>query len=158
MKALLLKNPIAAWTGGKHFALRGQQFACLFEEENRRELQGLVSELVDWRLAEYLDRGRRVCKVSHTGGKPIIFLSEPRSDFPTGWTPVWVDGVEHEANFVKVAVNVMRRPGSDDNVLAGILRGWFGERAGAPGMVHQVQLVLDGERWSMRPARGDGAG
>ena len=61
-------------------------------------------------------------------------LSGPRSDFPTGWTPVWVDGVEHEANFVKVAVNVMRRPGSDDNVLAGILRGWFGERAGAPGM------------------------
>ena len=43
VKALLLKNPIAAWTGGKYFALRGQRFACAFEEVHRSELPSLVS-------------------------------------------------------------------------------------------------------------------
>ncbi|MBK7702671.1 MAG: DUF3427 domain-containing protein [bacterium] len=56
-----------------------------------------------------------------------------------------------EAEFVKVAVNVMRKRGSADNVLATVLRGWFGPDAGLPGTNHFVVLEQREEYWILEP-------
>lgn len=64
LSALLEENPIAAWSGGKgtsgrvYFGYDGAAFRTLFDAEptNREALQELVRELVEWRLAEYLQR------------------------------------------------------------------------------------------------------
>ena len=46
-----------------------------------------MRELVDWRLAEYLDRGdavaasdRFVCRVLHAGGRPILKLPDRKKN------------------------------------------------------------------------------
>jgi len=66
---------------------------------------------------------------------------------------VLVDGQPHVARFVKVACNVLTRPGSDANVLGEVLRGWFGDDAGATGTHHKVELVGadGGDGWQLRP-------
>ena len=84
--------------------------------------------------------------MSQASGKPILFLpSEPeRSDLPEGWTDVLVDGTGYSANFVKVAINVVRKEQDEENQLPRILRQWFGPDAGAPGTRHPVALELQG--------------
>ncbi len=168
----LVQNPIAAWTGG-----RGTGGSSYFEFSNgvfRSTISGvdrtstafveLVSELAEWRLAAYLDRASTAdaplpeagirCRVSHSNGKPIFFLPDRSKslDMPRGWTTVQIDGQHLEANFVKVAVNVVRRPGEAENILPEIARGWFGEHAGLPGTGHQVRLVESKGEWSVEPA------
>jgi hypothetical protein len=49
------------------------------------------------------------------------------------------------------ACNVIRRPGEEGNELPGILRGWFGPDAGAPGTCHSVALELRGADWHLAP-------
>ncbi len=57
----------------------------------------------------------------------------------------------YSANFVKVAVNVIRKAGDEENQLPKILRQWFGPDAGAPGTRHAVALELKGNRWHLTP-------
>ena len=57
----------------------------------------------------------------------------------------------NEVRFVKVAVNVVRQSEEGDNDLPGILRGWFGPDAGAPGTRHTVALEKRGAEWHLRP-------
>ena len=57
------------------------------------------------------------------------------------------------ANFVKVAINVVRRADSDENVLPEVLRSWFGPDAGKPGTRHYVVLHREGDIWALRPPR-----
>ena len=174
---LLEKQPIAAWTGdlatggGAAFKYsdRTLRFVPTVATEAREVLQGLVRELADWRLAEYLARpandaqgGVAMLKVSHADGRPILFLpaGEARSGLPDGWTPVDIDGKVHEANFVKIAINVVREKGQTENVLPGILRSWFGPDAGLPGTQHLVECRVNEGRWVLTPvgraAGGDG--
>lgn len=96
-------------------------------------------------FAEYLTRlppaegNRFVASVSHSGGRPILFLPPRESHvIPEGWTDLSVNDEKMQANFVKVAVNVLRRADSATNALPEILRGWFGENAGLPGTAHRV--------------------
>jgi hypothetical protein len=57
-------NPIAAWSGGagthgvEYFAYEARRFSSRFDvpPSQREAFQELVRELVDWRLAEYLQR------------------------------------------------------------------------------------------------------
>jgi hypothetical protein len=119
----------------------------------REGLNELVREIAEWRLAQYLDRpggadpgrptGRIECKVSHAGSRPILFLPDRKrlAGIPEGWTSIRADGENFEADFVKVAVNVVRRPGSEENELPGLLRRWFGADAGRPGTTHRVEFV-----------------
>lgn len=51
-----------------------------------------------------------------------------------------VNGGRYEAHFAKVAVNVVRRPGSARNELPGLLRAWFGPDTGRPGTSFQVRF------------------
>ena len=172
------RNPIPAWTGGKgtggrpYFTYGDDTLETVFgvPSESRSRYQELVREIVDWRLAEYLDRERNQpptegfrCNVSHASGRPILFLPdrEKVSGIPWGWTPVEIDGEEHEANFVKVAVNVVRKSEEGRNELPGILRSWFGPDAGQPGTRHRVHLKPGAEgRWELEPeqrVKSDGA-
>jgi superfamily II DNA or RNA helicase len=65
LRKYLEKNPVAAWTEGKgtggnaYFAYAGGVFRSTFDvpAELRADFREMVSELVAWRLAEYLQRG-----------------------------------------------------------------------------------------------------
>ncbi len=169
LRQLLIQNPIAAWTGGRgtggetYFRLNGEQFSSTLSAAGpmRAALQELTRELADWRLAEYLDRsgshagvpGRIVCKVSHTNGKPILFLPdrELHPEIPSGTVEVTIDGKPHEADFVKIAVNVVRAKGGESNDLPAILRGWFGADAGRPGTNFHVAFEPDGAGFRLVP-------
>jgi hypothetical protein len=52
---------------------------------------------------------------------------------------------------VKVAVNVMRQSGLENNVLPELLRKWFGPDTGAPGTRHRLLLRRTGDEWSLEP-------
>jgi superfamily II DNA or RNA helicase/diadenosine tetraphosphate (Ap4A) HIT family hydrolase/HKD family nuclease len=149
LRTLLERNPIAAWTGGRGtggdaiFSYEDGWFRFLAEvaPEDADALARLVRELVDWRIAAYLDRpgapptpGAFTMGVSHTKGKPILCLPDrdTHPNVPSGWQRVVVDGTDYQANFAKIAVNVVRRSDEGDNDLPAILRGWFGAQAGLP--------------------------
>lgn len=68
-------------------------------------------------------------------------------------------GERYRANFVQVALNVVRREGSTENVLPSILRGYFGERAGHPGTRHRVVFEWEEASLHLRPlAEGEEQG
>jgi superfamily II DNA or RNA helicase/diadenosine tetraphosphate (Ap4A) HIT family hydrolase/HKD family nuclease len=174
LQEMLAVNPIEAWVGGR--GTGGVNYFG-FSEDILRTLvslsptaipaaQELVRELVDWRLAEYFQRpGRTVTgeialKVNHSEGRPILFPlpRDTHPELPDGWTDLRVDGEILSASFVKVAVNVAHRPGSDENVLPEVLHRWFGPDAGKPGTKHQVILRRDGAAWDLSPLGISGAG
>jgi len=175
VKELVERNPIVAWTGegavpgGAAFSYEAGvlRYVQPVPDSVRGAFQILVREVTEWRLAEYLSRASEsapgtpfTMKVSHSNGQPILFLpNRARVDgIPEGWQPVLIDGKPYQANFVKIAVNVVRADGDDENALASILRGWFGHDAGRPGTNHAVACEhIDGE-WTMRPVtrRDDG--
>lgn len=171
LRALLVENPIAAWVGGKgtggraYFVYTGDMFASRlsFPQATVEAAAELARELCEWRLAQYVDRLRGeqgvavriVCRLArNASGEPILFLParERERGIPEGWRRINVDGELHDANFVKVAINVVRKPGSETNALPEILRRWFGPDAGKPGgQAQQVVFELVGEIYEARP-------
>lgn len=160
LRRLVESNPVAAWAGGRgtggtpFFSYEGGVFRSLLGEgdEGSGELGRMIRELVDLRLAQYLQREEIVCKVSHAGGKPIIFLNRNKyPNIPEGWTNVSIDGEVYRANFVKIAVNVIQRPASEQNDLPTIMGRWFGPNAGAPGERHRVSFWRDGDCFTLTP-------
>jgi superfamily II DNA or RNA helicase len=167
----LENNPIRAWVGGAgtsgvaYFMYENGRFATRFDvpAEQREAFQTLVREIAEWRLAEYLARTpdeaiagtRFTCKVSHTNGRPILFLPDRRVHLfvPMGTVPVVIDGEPHEADFVKIALNVVRRAGSDHNELPAVLRRWFGPDAGLPGTDFTVAFERRDDVWHAMPIR-----
>lgn len=98
-----------------------------------------------------------ICNVSHSfDDRPILFLPDRNKhpDIPHGWTLVIVDGQELEANFVQIAINVLRKPGTTENVLPGILRSWFGPDAGKPGRGEKVSIQMTEGHYQMIPVGG----
>jgi len=174
LERLLVKNPVAAWTGegamkgASDFRFEDRTFRFLPEvpDEQREAFQTLVRELVEWRLAEYVDRAIHeggsntevsstlTLKVSHSNGRPLLFLPsrDQAPGLPEGWQELMIDGQRYRANFVKVAINVIQPANGEDNVIASILRGWFGADAGLPGTDFKVRLARDGDaNWVMEP-------
>jgi hypothetical protein len=170
LRQLLESNPISAWAGGKgtqdrtYFTYEGGRFATTFSvgDRARAAFQDIVRDLADWRLAEYLDRARAagaeriICKVTHqASGQPILMLPDRQRQpgIPQGWTEIVANGRPYQANFVKIAVNVVREPGGTDNALPELLRGWFGPDAGKSGTTHRVVFERDGDVWKLGPDR-----
>ena len=167
LRQLLEENPIAAWSGGKgtgdvpYFAYADGRFRLAFSiaPERREAFQTLVREIVDWRLAEYLERAgdtvpdRFICKVSHANQRPLLFLPdrEQHPALPNGWTDISIQGEPYEANFVKVALNVVRHKGAENNELPQILRRWFGPNAGLPGTDFSVLLERHESGYALVP-------
>ncbi len=71
---------------------------------------------------------------------------------PVGPTAL-VDGELYEANFVKVAVNVMRKKGEKQNRLADVLRAWFGPKAGLPGTNKHVAFRQEEGKLILEPLK-----
>jgi hypothetical protein len=175
LRQLIESNPVQAWTGGRgmgdtsYFAYADGEFSTTFSvsEELREPLQDLVRELVEWRLVSYLarrqdssGRDRVVTSVSHSSGRPILFLPDREvvEDVPEGWQTIVVDGEELQANFKKIAVNVVTRPGSTENILPEILRKWYGSDAGQPGRRQSVVFERAQHGYAMRPAEPEEGG
>jgi superfamily II DNA or RNA helicase/HKD family nuclease/diadenosine tetraphosphate (Ap4A) HIT family hydrolase len=168
LRRLVESNPVAAWAGGQgtggraYFAYADGMFSSTFSvsERHREALQDLTREVAEWRLAAYMRRSphntttdRIICRVIQSNGRP--FLKLPDRDrhpgIPSGWQDVIADDRELQANFVKIAVNVVVQPGSDENVLPEVLRGWFGPEAGHPGRTHDVVIDRRGTTFVMGP-------
>ncbi len=125
----------------------------------RLAFQELARELLDWRIAVYLDPANLqtsalippiTCKVSHNKSNPILFLQpgrDKRTDIPTGPTPVRVDGQTLIAEFKKIAVNVIHAPDQTKNLLPEILHQMFGPDAGKPGTQFIAQFRQAGGEW-----------
>ncbi|MDB4698830.1 DEAD/DEAH box helicase, partial [Candidatus Latescibacteria bacterium] len=168
VRKLLIDNPIAVWCGGRgtggtaYFSFEENVFRFLVDlpEQHREDFQEWVREILDWRLAEYVSRTpsswdaeRIVCRVFQSNGKPILKLPNgcEERDEPWDWTSVGIEGQAYQANFVKIAVNVLRREGRDVNALPDVLREWFGEDAGQPGTRFQVAFVREEGRYRLEP-------
>jgi hypothetical protein len=126
---------------------------------HRERFAGLLRELVDWRLAEYLDRGRSqagyLCRIILSDDRPIIKL--PRrtgeANIPVDWVSVEIDGKAYAAKFAQQYINVVRETqDSKKNVLGDILRSWHGPTVGQRGTRFEVQLVQDTDGWHLRKA------
>lgn len=152
VRRLVVKNPVAAWAAGPYFAYSDGIFRSLLTGSG--QVRFLALEIADWCLARYLDRARGpICKLMQASGKPIVKLNDRhRSQLPTGPTPLWADGVEYQADFVKLYLNVIRPSDGGSNVLPDVLRSWFGPTAGANGTRHEVQFEQRDGRWVMEPA------
>jgi len=163
LRQMLVRNPIAAWCRSGYFEFKDGVFRSTIriEEESREVVQGLTRELVDWRLAEYLRRpgarvqaeDRFICKVSHADGRPILFLPSrgQTPGLPSGRVRLFIDGEVYEGDFVKIALNVVRRPGESANELPNILRAWFGPDAGRSGTQFRVEIRRRGDGYLVAP-------
>ncbi|MCX7412189.1 MAG: DEAD/DEAH box helicase family protein [Planctomycetia bacterium] len=176
-----LEWPLSRWmddqSGQRWFTRRGDSFVAHFTcpPELRAAFESLTGELVDLRLAHYTHsrlssqkalRGSDGAplsttfraKVSHSGGKPILFLPAVESvpSRPTGPTRVRLpDGREWVFRFVKVACNVAHPADAasarGNNALPALLRDWFGPDAGLPGTNFEVDFTSIDGQWSAAP-------
>ena len=165
-----IKWPISRWldeqNGFRWFERIDDNF--VFKHDCPKEIQpileSLTEELVDWRLAAYSKSHGFVdtnqghfgfeAKVSHSGGRPILFVPEKSKQpgRPVGPTNVLLpEGDQWEFKFVKVACNVARPTGESGNQLSDLLRKWFGADAGLPGTDFKVLFEAKDGVWHARP-------
>jgi superfamily II DNA or RNA helicase/diadenosine tetraphosphate (Ap4A) HIT family hydrolase len=170
MTKLIADNPVKAWVGArgtdgvKLFSLENDIFKTNFnvQDKHRDVFQEFTREMVEWRLAEYLTRPiheetKFTCKVFHSNRSPILKLPsrENFSGLPFGPTRIFIEDEEHEADFVQIAINVIRKYDSPENIISSILRGWFGPDAGLPGTNFQVLVESVGDGYRMSPVKRD---
>ncbi len=171
LKRLLEQNPIEAWTGGRgtggtsYFAYENGTFRTTFTHGTRRPSRPPGADPRDRRMAPRGIPGaprtparRNLVPLQGLPRERPARSSSSRSRdqnpaLPFGPTPLQIDGTTYEADFVKIALNVVRAPGDDRNRLPEILRGWFGPDAGLPGTRHEVALEQGSDGWHLRPSR-----
>ncbi|HXI13728.1 MAG TPA: DUF3427 domain-containing protein [Thermoanaerobaculia bacterium] len=168
MRQLLETNPVNAWTGGRgtgnkqYFAYKNGSFrTTLVVAEPRAGLQELVREVVEWRLAEHLNRAepqdgitdRFVMKVSHVDGRPRLSLPDrdANPELPRGSTPVNVGDISYLFDFEDLAVTVARRTEGGQNELVDLLRKWFGADVGFAGTRATVLFTSKDGGWHAAP-------
>ena len=159
--------PVAAWTGQLRssegsalFRLDGDTFALRSEvpEDMERPLADLLAELVDYRLCRYVERrhatsGEWHLRVGQTNGRPLLWLNRDLNPgLPEGEVLVMAEGRSYTANFVKIALNVLRDLSGSLNELPELLRRWFGKHAGEPGTSQTVVLRRLGDAFELSPS------
>ena len=164
------KWPIDRWTDlqpeKKWFIREGDdfRFTAVCDASLRPTFEAMTAELVDWRLAQYarrwkesssnIDGSNFEAKVSHSAGKPILFVPDKTKcpNRPYGPTLVRLpDGSDWEFKFVKVACNVAAPQGQKSNHLGTLLHQWFGSNAGLPGTGFTVRFERRNETWFAVP-------
>ena len=58
---------------------------------------------------------------------------------------------QYQGNFAKVAVNVLRKEGSEKNWLPEVLQSFFGTQAGQPGTTQQVRFEMVDGVYQLKP-------
>jgi len=131
----------------------------------RTVFETMTGEVVDYRLSQYAQMRARpagaeglefTAKVSHAGGRPILFLPDKDKcpGRPIGPIDVsFPDGSSWEFRFVKVACNVAHPKGTTDNRLGEPLQSWFGQDAGIPGTGFSVRFHNSSEGWRVHPVQ-----
>jgi superfamily II DNA or RNA helicase/HKD family nuclease len=162
-RAFWQKWPLDHMTGESGlFRYEGDVFAPRFRvaDEFGDAFEAMVAELVEWRLGDYLlrsatqDEGVIPCRLSHTGGSPIVRYDRTRHPrIPLGDTAFMANGQQYVGRFVKVALNTATLPGGEANELPNLLRVWFGHDAGHPGTRHNVHLRETDLGWELSPER-----
>ena len=164
------KWPIDRWTdlqaGKKWFVREGEKFRFAQPVDPRIQptLEAMTSEIIDWRLAQYVRRWKKDSttegnvtfegKVSHANGRSILFVPDKTvcPGRPVGPTSVQLpNGSRWEFKFVKVACNVAAPEGETSNQLSDLLRNWFGPNAGLPGTGFVVRFTKEGDAWAAAP-------
>jgi superfamily II DNA or RNA helicase/diadenosine tetraphosphate (Ap4A) HIT family hydrolase/HKD family nuclease len=166
LRALLLKNPIAAWLGRRDpsgrawFVREGDELATgpALVSAHRDALCDLVAELVEWRIARYIAErttGPRFRVLRNASGDPILKIDRKKADLPTGWVDVAIDGEPHQAKFAKELVDVLRhKDQGNENVLPKVMYRWFGDDAGKRGTAFGVSHAAEeGGGYSWSPVR-----
>jgi hypothetical protein len=163
------KWPIAAWIGDLApnkaglFRQSGDRFELRtpVPEAVRDTVEIFLREWADYRLCRYVDRNRsekgiwRLKVLRNSNGTPIVWLDRPRNPgLPEGEAELVIDGETHIGVFRSIALNVVRKLDGQANVLATVLRGWFGDDAGQPGSIHTVELAADEGSLVLRRASG----
>lgn len=166
---LIKQNPIAAWCDGKgtretaYFSYNDEQFHSTLNIPStcREDFQTLVREIVDWRMAEYLEHGnstefnpRFVCRVIQKNGRLILKLPDRTKtpSIPSGWINILVGDQTYAANFVKLFINfITQSKDNQKNQLAQIMQEWFGKDAGQPGTRFEVAFESEGDALRMKP-------
>jgi len=165
-----LEWPLGRWMdaqgGRRWFGNEGGRFRAAFEcpEVSRADFESLTSELVDYRLAQYVksrlekpqEEGATsfTAKVTHSGGRPILIIPSVEGLPGRPFGPVEVtlpDGTTWVFRMVRIACNVAGPKGTDGNRLGELLRTWFGPDAGMPGTGFKVIFRHSAERWSVAP-------
>ena len=166
-----VKWPVGRWlaaqNGTNWFQLVGGRLMTTLKvpEALKPAFCAMSSEIVEYRLAHYISTRLPAAnqdeedfsflgKVSHTNGKPILFIPEQTNcpQRPVGPTEVRLpNGQSWEFRFVKVACNVATPKGTNNNLLAELLREWFGSDAGLPGTNFTVQFSLKDGTWNAQP-------
>lgn len=161
-------NPIEAWThGGRWFRVEEERLIPRLPiiPSAPKCFEAMTRELVDYRLAQYRRRQQAQASdaafdarvISNSRG-PILKLPErtARPDLPLGTTAIRLeDGASWHFDFVKIAVNVARPAGAQQNGLPDLLRQWFGPSAGVPGTAFRVRFKLGSEGWSAAPVQAE---
>ena len=155
LRRMLSENPIPALLEGQRagdvsfFRFERGRLFTTFEVGDVESFRNLLREVLDWRLAEYLNRQDRgdpnadiICRVARAGDHPMLFLPSDATSLKLeqGLTPVQIDGEAYEVLMEKNAINVVRRPDEDVNLLPEMLRDWFGNDAGLQGRGERVKL------------------
>jgi len=136
---------------GAEVTVGASQWTC-----NAETLEDLVSELLAWRLARYLDdrRGQVRFKVlRNPSDKAILKIDRRRFDLPDGWVTVDIGDRPYKAKFVKEFVNVVADDEGEPNRLDELMRDWFGPDAGKRGTSYSVvHEALPNGRYRWIPA------
>lgn len=145
--AVGLRRPVDDRSGPVLEAMIDEVCAA-FEREARRARR--VAELPASIPVRVLPNGKGL---GPDGSRRLMlkYLGSPQT--PRGPVEVRVAGEPFTFFFMKIAVNVATTRPKGPNLLAGILRGVFGEDAGASGMDHRAVLrEIDGQ-WTLIPLR-----
>jgi superfamily II DNA or RNA helicase/HKD family nuclease/diadenosine tetraphosphate (Ap4A) HIT family hydrolase len=168
LRRLLVDNPIRAFVGGQgtgqvsYFGFESDRLSTTFDTSDVGSFKELLREILDWRLAQYLSRPSSdtattdiACRVARAGDRPILFLPSAASGLhlELGPAPVQIEGEAYEALIAKIAINVVRKPGEETNLLPEILRRWFGNDAGLPGRGERVRLKRGPSGFEMEALR-----
>ncbi len=168
LRRLLVENPIHALVGGQgtgevsYFRFEDDHLSTTFEASDVGSFRGLLREILDWRLAQYLSRQSSgdanadiVCRVARAGDRPILFLPSAATTLhlEQGPAPVQIDREAYEVVIAKIAIDIVRKPGEEMNLLPEILRRWFGDDAGLPGRGEKVRLRRSPSGFEMEALR-----
>jgi len=115
-EAYLVRNPVAAWAGGKFFEFDVDAKVLRYtgpQAVSQSEFMRALSARVQWRLADYWESrrpDRLEFNVIRSGeGLCVMFGNGPaRASLPNGWQAVRINGRFMYGKFVQVALNFLK--------------------------------------------------
>ena len=174
LTSMLKSNPLRAWAGTKRgsgsafFSLEGEEFAAtpalvdsVADTGASEVLASMCRELVEWRLADYIDRHapqRVECPVvlKETGAPLVGLERSSHRGLPEGQESILVNGRSFIGYFGADALTSLQEAGMEpaEDQLPKILEGWFAGALSASPMGCTVILDLTQDPIRLLPGVG----